>query len=112
MSNNGVMFGNNQGPVTIVNNGTEQRRATVIGKLIEIIASGNDKEISLDRVPAEIDQKINFNNLKEYRWLIEEYVSASLFVGESINQLNRTILNGSTKLKIQMNVLGWFSCTQ
>ena len=61
MTSKGVTFDNNHGDITIINSGQEQRRATIIGKLIEIIASQQGAEIDLHRIPAEIHNKISFN---------------------------------------------------
>lgn len=98
---NGVVFTDNTGPITVLND-SRNRRASILGKLIEIIALSEHDPISLDRVPAGIEVKINFNNLQGYQWLIDEYISSSLLIDESIQELNETILNGSTKLKRQM----------
>lgn len=97
----GVTFINNNGPVTILDEG-DSARPSILGKLIEIIATTGQAEINLDRNPAEIDVKINFNDLTSHKWLIDEYIQSSLLIDESIEALNQTILNGSTKLKRQM----------
>ncbi|TWU67803.1 hypothetical protein AYI74_13600 [Shewanella algae] len=99
----GVAFHDNQGPVTVLN---EQKtpRASILGKLIEIIATSEHDALNLDRIPSEIDTKIQFNDLDGYRWLIDEYVNSSLLIDESIKELNQTVLNGSTKLKRQMRL--------
>lgn len=97
----GVTFNGNKGPVTIIDEGGSAR-PSILGKLIEIIATTGQAEINLDRDPAEIDVKINFNDLTSHKWLIDEYIQSSLLIDESIEALNQTILNGSTKLKRQM----------
>jgi hypothetical protein len=99
----GVIFDNNSGPVTVINE-KQEARSTILGKLIEIIASAECESMNLDRIPAEIEHKIQFNDLKSYQWLIDEYVSSSLLIDKSILQLNQTILNGSTRLKRQMKI--------
>ena len=99
----GVTFNGNQGPVTIVDEGGSAR-PSILGKLIEIIAASDHSDMSLDRDPAEIDVKVNFNDLTGHRWIIEEYVQSSLLIDESIEVLNQNILNGSTKLKRQMKL--------
>lgn len=97
----GVTFNDNKGPVTIIDEGSSAR-PSILGKLIEIIATSEHVEVNLDRNPAEIDVKINFNDLTNHKWIIEEYIQSSLLIDESIEALNQTILNGSTKLKRQM----------
>lgn len=97
----GVVFNENKGPVTVVNtSGTA--RPSILGKLIEIIATSDQAPMNLDRDPAAIEVKINFNDLSRHKWIIEEYIKSSLLIDESIDVLNQTILNGSTKLKRQM----------
>jgi len=93
----GVIFRDNQGPITVT---TEPRviRPSILGKLIEIIASSETESIDLKREPAEIERKINFNDLKAYRWLVQEYIENSVLIDSSITQLNQMINNGSTKL--------------
>jgi len=97
----GVTFENNLGPVTVINESATPR-PSIVGKLIEIIADGNCEQLNLDRVPAEIEYKVDFNNLKTHQWIVEEFIGSSLLIEESILELNQTILNGSTKLKRQM----------
>lgn len=60
--------------------------------------------MDLDRIPAAVDEKICFNNLKRNRWLINDFVESSLLMEESITELNQKVLNGSTKLKRQMRL--------
>lgn len=96
-----VTFYENKGPVTIFDE-SGSARPSILGRLIEIIATSDHKEMDLDRDPVEIDVKINFNDLTSHKWIIEEYVKSSLLIDESIEALNQTILNGSTKLKRQM----------
>jgi len=97
----GVTFNDNAGTVTVINDSSSPR-PSILGKLIEIIAIGNHEKINLDRIPADIEEKINFNSLNSYQWLVDEFVGSSLLIDESIQELNETILNGSTKLKRQM----------
>lgn len=97
----GIVFNNNQGSIS-VENGNRSPRSSILGRLIEIIAIGSIDKVDLDRVPADIEVKIEYNNLSSYRWVVEEYIDESLLVDESIKELNQTILNGSTKLKRQM----------
>ncbi len=97
----GVVFNDNNGPVTVVSESGVARHS-ILGKLIEIIATSNQDPMDLDRVPAEIDVKIEFNDLSGHKWLVEEYIESSLLIDESIEALNQTVLNGSTKLKKQM----------
>ncbi|WP_428820964.1 hypothetical protein [Microbulbifer sp. MCCC 1A16149] len=99
----GVVFENNQGPITVKND-SQVARATILGKLIEIIATSDSERIDLDRDPAEIEVKISFNDINNHRWLIDEYVDNSSMVDESISLLNKLINNGSTKLKRQMKL--------
>lgn len=99
----GVTFEGNNGPVTIINENSAPR-ASIIGRLIEIIAIGNRESLSLDRIPAEIEHKVQFNDLKKFQWLVDEYVESSLLINESVRELNQTILNGSTRLKRQMKL--------
>lgn len=98
---NGVTFNENKGPVTIIDEGGSTR-PSILGKLVEIIATSEQTKMNLDRDPAEIDVKINFNDLIDHKWIIKEYVQSSLLIDVSIEELNQTILNGSTKLKRQM----------
>lgn len=97
----GVTFNDNHGPVTILDE-SGSARPSILGKLIEIIATSDQSDINLDRDPAEIDVKVDFNDLTGHKWIIEEYIQSSLLIDESIEALNQTILNGSTKLKRQM----------
>lgn len=99
----GVTFEVNNGPVTVINENSVPR-ASILGKLIEIIATGNSDRLDLDRIPAEIEHKVEFNNLIKYKWLVDEFIGSSLLIDDSILELNRTILNGSTKLKRQMKL--------
>lgn len=99
----GVTFNDNKGSVKIFNGG-DKARPSILGKLIEILASASTEKIGLDRIPADIEVKINFNNLNKYKWLMSEFMSSSLLIDESIQELNQTILNGSTKLKRQMKL--------
>ncbi len=99
----GVIFNNNTGPVTIADE-SGLSRPSILGKLIEIIATSDQVTMDLDRVPAEIDVKINFNDLSSHKWIIEEYKKSALLIDESVEVLNQTILNGSTKLKRQMKI--------
>lgn len=99
----GITFDDNKGPVTI-NNERLISRSTIIGKLIEIIASRNIENVNLDRIPADVEHKISFNNVERYKWLVQEYIGSSLLIDESIISLNQTIINGSTKLKRQMKL--------
>lgn len=97
----GVIFNNNTGPVTILNeNGFA--RPSILGKLIEIIAKSDQQPMNLDRMPVDIDVKIQFNDLKYHNWIISGYANSSLLIDDSIETLNQTILNGSTKLKRTM----------
>lgn len=99
----GVDFSNNVGPVTI-NNEVRNSRFSILGRLVEIIATSEYNEVDLERTPADIDLKVNFNNINGHQWIIEDYIDSSLIIDESIKELNKTILNGSTKLKRQMNI--------
>ncbi|WP_027854180.1 hypothetical protein [Marinobacterium litorale] len=99
----GVTFNDNHGPVTIFDE-SGSARPSILGKLIEIIATSDQSDINLDRDPAEIDVKVDFNDLTSHKWIIEEYIQSSLLIDESIEALNQTILNGSTKLKRQMKI--------
>ena len=99
----GVVFNNNKGPVTVKNE-NKTPRSSILGKLIEIVAIGSTEKINLDRVPADIEVKIEYNNLNSYKWVVEEYIGESLLIDESIKELNQTILNGSTRLKRQMKL--------
>lgn len=101
--NQGVTFKDNVGPVNISNE-TRVARSSILGKLVEIIASSNTESLSLERDPAEIETKINFNDLVTYRWLVNEYIDNYLLIDSSITQLNQLINNGSTKLKRQMRL--------
>ena len=76
----GINFDHNSGEINIVNEATIPR-ATILGRLIEIIASGEHDAINLERIPAEIENKIKFNDLNFYRWVVEEYIFNSLLVG-------------------------------
>ena len=99
----GVVFNNNTGPVNVKNE-NKTPRSSILGRLIEIIAVGSTETVNLDRVPADIEVKIEYNSLRTYRWVVEEYVGESLLIDESIKELNQTILNGSTRLKRQMKL--------
>jgi len=99
----GVVFNNNTGQITVKNE-NKTPRSSILGRLIEIIAIGSTEKIDLDRVPADIEVKIEYNSLSSNRWVVEEYIGDSLLVDESIKELNQTILNGSTKLKRQMKL--------
>ncbi|TMP77209.1 hypothetical protein CWC05_20585, partial [Pseudoalteromonas ruthenica] len=69
----GVTFKDNLGPVNI-NNENRVARSSILGKLVEIIAISNTESCNLSRDPAEIEIKINFNDLVTHRWLVDEYV--------------------------------------
>ncbi|ENX4857526.1 TPA: hypothetical protein I7295_24705 [Vibrio parahaemolyticus] len=97
-----VIFKDNHAPIDIKTE-TKVRRSTVLGKLIEIIASGNEEGQDLTRDPAEIDKKIDHNQLTTYRWLVDSYIENSILVDSSMLQLNKDINSGTTKLKRQMN---------
>ena len=99
----GVVFNENKGPVTVVSK-YGSARPSILGKLIEIIATSDPVSMNLDRLPAEIDVKVNFNDLISHKWIIDEYIQSSLLIDESIEALNQTVLNGSTKLKRQMKI--------
>lgn len=99
----GVTFKDNFGPVNI-NNENRVPRSSILGKLVEIIASSNTESCNLSRDPAEIEIKIDFNDLVTHRWLVDEYVDNSVLIDSSITQLNQLISNGSTKLKRQMKM--------
>ncbi|HGB4907498.1 TPA: hypothetical protein ACIVLA_004426 [Salmonella enterica subsp. enterica serovar Typhimurium] len=96
----GVNFKDNTGPVHIINQ-PRVLRASVIGKLIEIISNPVGGEQSLNRKASNIDVKISFNDLKRNRWVVELYKEDALLVDESIKTLDTIILNGSVKLKRQ-----------
>ena len=93
-------FQDNNGPVNI-DNQPRVLRASVIGKLIEIISNPVGGEQSLNRKASNIDVKISFNDLKRNRWVAELYKEDALLVDESIKTLDTIILNGSVKLKRQ-----------
>jgi len=99
----GVTFKDNYGPVKISNE-NKISRSSILGRLVEIIATSNTESVNLDRDPAEILEKINFNDLVTHRWLVSEYIDNSVLVDSSITQLNKQINNGSTKLKRQMKL--------
>jgi hypothetical protein len=99
-----ITFDNNNGNIEIRNESSAVPRRSVLGRLVEIIAEGNGDDVSLDRLPSEIETKINFNDLKYHVWVVESYLESSILIDESIKQLNQLILNGSTKLKRQMNM--------
>jgi len=99
----GVLFKNNNGPVYI-ENGRKIIRPSVLGQLIEIIAKAEPISVDLNREPAEVERKIQFNDLKTYRWVIMEYIENSILVDNSVTQLNKIIHNGSTRLKRQMKL--------
>ncbi|EDH3232355.1 hypothetical protein GPA64_000265, partial [Salmonella enterica] len=92
----GVNFKDNTGPVHIINQ-PRVLRASVIGKLIEIISNPVGGEQSLNRKASNIDVKISFNDLKRNRWVAELYKEDALLVDESIKTLDTIILNGSVK---------------
>ncbi|MGD6735459.1 hypothetical protein ACP5PY_03385 [Photobacterium leiognathi subsp. mandapamensis] len=100
--NKSIIFDNNNGPVSIEQE-KKVRRSSVLGKLIEIIATSFENEQSLDRDPSEIEKKIDHNCLDAYRYLVDSYIENSLLVDSSMTQLNSDIMNGSLKLKRQMN---------
>jgi len=99
----GVVFNDNKGPIT-VNNDNKTPRFSILGKLVEIIACGSSEQMDLNRVPADIEVKIEYNNLNSYQWVVQEFIGESLLIDESIKELNQTVLNGSTKLKRQMKL--------
>ena len=103
MVRQGVEFKDNQGSITIIN-GDSLARATILGKLIEIIASSDTEILNLDRDPAEIEFKLQFNNLVSYGWLIDHYINSSSLIDDSMVELNKMIPSGSTKLKRQMKL--------
>lgn len=96
----GVNFNDNTGPV-LINNQPRVLRASVIGKLIEIISNSIGGTPSLNRTASNIDVKILFNDLKRNRWVAELYKEDSLLIDDSIKTLDSIIYNGSTKLKRQ-----------
>lgn len=101
--NQGVTFKDNLGPVTISNE-TRIVRSSILGRLVEIIATANDKSLDLGREPVDIEKKIEFNSLVTYSWLVDEFIENSVLIDSSITQLNTFISNGSTKLKRQMKL--------
>jgi len=107
----GVLFKDNTGPVHIE---TDRRvaRSSVLGRLIEIIATTEPAVVDLNREPAEIEKKIQFNDLNTQRWIIQQYVENALLVDSSITQLNKMINSGSTKLKRQMKLFYWQALAQ
>ncbi|WP_284892844.1 hypothetical protein [Cobetia amphilecti] len=99
----GVVFNNNNGPVEIVQRSIV-RRSSIIGKLIEILAMAEPPDYDLARYPADISNKISFNDLSSSGHLLNDYIDNSLLMTESIRQLNKDIVNGDTKLKRQMKI--------
>jgi hypothetical protein len=96
-----INFNGNKAPISISNEITI-RRQSIIGKLIEIIASDSTSNVNLKRDPAEIELKIKHNNLKKFQWVIHEYTENAIFIESAIHELNLAIMNGSTKFKRQM----------
>lgn len=96
-----INFPENQGPITIINEDLV-RRPSILGHLVEIIATGSYDPLNLDRTPAAADVKIDFNNLTHFRWLIDEYIQNSLTIDGAVTSLNQLIPDGSTRLKRQM----------
>ncbi|EMY7636973.1 hypothetical protein ABCT75_000983 [Citrobacter freundii] len=96
----GVSFHDNIGPV-LINNQPRVLRASVIGKLIEIISSSEGGGQSLRRTASEINGKISFNDLKRNRWVAELYKEDALLVDNSVKTLDSIIYQGSVKLKRQ-----------
>lgn len=96
----GVSFKDNLGPV-LINNQPRVLRASVIGKLIEIISSSEGGGQSLRRTASEINVKISFNDLKRNRWVAELYKEDALLVDNSVKTLDSIIYQGSVKLKRQ-----------
>ena len=99
----GVVFKDNNGPVSIASD-RRIARASILGKLIEIIATSEPDPVDLTREPSETERKMVFNNLNTHLWIIKKYIENALLVDGSITQLNRMINGGSTKLKRQMNM--------
>lgn len=97
----GVNFNDNTGPV-LINNQPRVLRASVIGKLIEIISNPVGGGQSLRRTASDIDAKISFNDLKRNRWVAELYKEDALLIDDSIKTLDSIIYNGSFKLKRQI----------
>lgn len=99
----GVVFKDNNGPVHIE---TDRRiaRSSVLGKLIEIIATSEPDPVDLTREPSETERKIVFNDLETHQWVIKQYIANALLVDGSMTQLNKMINGGSTKLKRQMRI--------
>lgn len=98
-----IHFVNNQGPIAITTE-AQISRASILGKLVEIIASTEVEQLDMKRVPAEIEHKIEFNDLLSHRHLITNFIDNALMIDKSMEELNQTILNGSTKLKRQMKL--------
>lgn len=96
-----VNFESNTGPITILSKQTVSR-VSAVGQLIEIISQAAVHSTNLNRVPAEIDVKIKFNDLKRNKWIAELYKQDSLVIDESIKSLDLIIPRGSEKLKRQM----------
>ncbi|WP_324690405.1 hypothetical protein U0O11_12840 [Cobetia sp. D5] len=96
-----ITFTDNKAPITIRNE-SSIRRPTVIGKLIEIIATNSATADDLRREPADIEVKIKLNDLKRSKRYLKDYRGESLLVDDSIKELNRNIMNGGRKLKRQM----------
>ncbi|WP_337155194.1 hypothetical protein [Proteus terrae] len=96
----GVNFNGNTGPV-LINNQPRVLRASVIGKLVEIISSSVGGGPSLRRTASEINVKISFNDLKRNRWVAELYKEDALLVDKSVQTLDSIIYQGSAKLKRQ-----------
>ena len=99
-------------------------RASVIGKLIEIISNSVGSEQNLNRIASNIDVKIEFNDLKRNRWVAELYKEDALLVDESIKTLDAIlfkfcslpteleIISINLPITLALNILGWlFICT-
>lgn len=96
----GVVFEGNKGPVYIENQPRELR-ASIIGKLVEIISKSDPVEQNLERTASDIDIKIIFNDLQRNKWVADLYKDDAIVIDESIKTLDSIIYNGSRKLKRQ-----------
>ena len=83
----GVVFKDNNGPVSIASD-RRIARASILGKLIEIIATSEPAPVDLTREPSETERKMVFNNLNTHLWIIKKYIENALLVDGSIT-LNR-----------------------
>lgn len=100
MSDKRVGIGNNYGIVNI-GNGTQSgtSRMSVIARVIKSLAesSNDDCEVSRVETDYEIEEKLEYNNLQEYAYLIDDYYEKYALITERSFRVAESERPGSTE---------------